>query len=351
MSNQTYEVIMNRLLTNENTKKTGLATNEGAFLHDIYSAKAVDEAKLYLEMDNLFSLAFIEDSFDEYLDRRINEFGVYRKLGLFASGHIEITADAGTRIPAGTVLTVNNLEYITVEEAIIEDVPKTVLVEARGDGVKYNLNIGAELEMVDASIRIKSAVVLDGFDNGRDTESDEDFKARFYDTQGNNATSGNVAHYVQWAKEVNGVYNVKVTPLHAGPGTVKVAISGKGNQPCGEKVIQDCINHIEQVRPIGATVSVVTTALMNIHISATIELKNESEKETIKTELEELINEYLQNSANEVTFSKIYSIIASHEAVNDCSNVLINDSNKNIKINDAQVPVLETLTLNFEEVI
>ncbi len=60
------------------------------------------------------------------------------------------------------------------------------------------------------------------FDNGVGVETDDELRERFFLTQRNNATSGNAEHYRQWALEVDGVYGAKVTPLWAGPGTVKV---------------------------------------------------------------------------------------------------------------------------------
>ena len=39
------------------------------------------------------------------------------------------------------------------------------------------------------------------------------------------ATSGSKYHYIQWAKEINGVGNAKCLPLWNGNGTVKLSSS------------------------------------------------------------------------------------------------------------------------------
>ncbi len=45
-------------------------------------------AKFYIELSYLHKKAFIEDNFDDFLDKRVNEFGVYRKLGTEATGEV-----------------------------------------------------------------------------------------------------------------------------------------------------------------------------------------------------------------------------------------------------------------------
>ena len=43
-------------------------------------------AKAYINLNDILSLGFIEDTFDDYLDMRVGEFGVYRKEGTKAVG-------------------------------------------------------------------------------------------------------------------------------------------------------------------------------------------------------------------------------------------------------------------------
>lgn len=347
-SSQTYEVIKERMLNDENIKKTGLATNEGSLVNSILSAKAVDEAKLYIRMGNLFGMAFIEDGFDEYLDKRINEFGIYRKTGEFATGTVQFTGTAGTQITNGLIIKVNGLEYSVIQDITLsDDAEKNISpIQANEVGVSYNVPANTEFTIDQTIAGLTSITAKTNIEGGIDPETDEEFKQRFYDTQRNNATSGNVAHYEQWAKEVDGVYGAKVTPLWDGPGTVKVAITGRGNETVSPQIIQNCKDYIESVRPIGADVTVVTPTLLKINITGTVELESGFDEDFMKAEVIRLVGEYLETETTEVTYSKVFGIIASLEAVNDCRDIQINGGTSNIKISDEQIPAVGTVTLS-----
>ena len=229
-SNQTYEVIKDRILNDENIKKTELAVNEGSITNSMVSALSVEEAKLYIDMMNLFRLAFIEEGFYDYLDKRVNEFGIYRKNGEYATGEVEFKGTVGTRIDNGSIIRINGLDYSVIKDVVISETieENKSPIQANEVGVQYNVPIGSIFTIAEEITGLESIVATTEVEGGIDRETDEELRTRFYETQRNNATSGNVAHYEQWAKEVDGVYNAKVTPLWNGAGTVKVAIVGKG---------------------------------------------------------------------------------------------------------------------------
>ena len=109
-SQQTYETLIKRIL--ENTKANNLDTREGSVSFNLLAPMAEELAKTYISMGDILSLAFIEDTFDEYLDKRVNEFGIYRKDGEKATGAIKVTGIDDTFIRNGTIVTSNGLEYI-----------------------------------------------------------------------------------------------------------------------------------------------------------------------------------------------------------------------------------------------
>lgn len=345
-NDQTFEVIKERLLTDPNTQKTGLATNEGSFLDNIFAAKAADEAKLYMAMSYIFDLVFIEDSCDEFLDKRVNEFGVYRKAGEFSAGKVQFSGDKKL-IPAGTVLVANNLEYRTLEDIDLsaEEIEKdTSIVEASEVGYKYNIPVDTVFEIADSSLEGVVAKAIQSFEAGRDTETDAELKERFYDTQRNNATSGNTTHYRQWALEVPGVYDAKVTPLWQGAGTVKVAIAGKDNKPCTPEIVKSCEDYIESVRPIGSTVTVSTIKEKKITVSATVTLNNAS-LEDAKIEATDNILNYLSKVDKEVMFVKIEGAIAVCDSILNLEDVKINGATNNVSITEDEAIVLEAVNL------
>ena len=77
-SDKTFESIRDNILNNISAT---LDKREGSFTHDMVSSVAGELAKAYINMSDILSLGFIEDTFDTYLDKRVSEFGVYRKAG------------------------------------------------------------------------------------------------------------------------------------------------------------------------------------------------------------------------------------------------------------------------------
>ena len=346
-SNQTYEVIKDRILNDENIKKTELAVNEGSITNSIVSALSVEEAKLFIDMMNLFRLAFIEEGFYDYLDKRVNEFGIYRKEGEFATGEVEFKGDIGTRIDNGSIIRINGLDYSVIKDVVISETTEENKspIQANEVGVQYNVPIGSIFTIAEEITGLESIVATTEIEGGIDKETDEELRTRFYETQRNNATSGNVAHYEQWAKEVDGVYNAKVTPLWNGAGTVKVAIVGKGNKPTSEDVTEKCKAYLEEVRPIGATVTVITPTLLNIDVSAKVKLFTSSSLEQAKADILMKLEDYVSTATGEVVYSKIFSIIASCEHIKDVEEVKLNNGVANIKFSDEQLPTSHNLDL------
>lgn len=347
-SNQTYEVIKDRILNDENIKKTELAVNEGSITNSIVSALSVEEAKLYIDMMNLFRLAFIEEGFYDYLDKRVNEFGIYRKEGEFATGEVEFKGDIGTRIDNGSIIRINGLDYSVIKDVVISETieENKSPIQANEVGVQYNVPIGSVFLMAEEITGLESIVATTEIEGGIDKETDEELRTRFYETQRNNATSGNVAHYEQWAKEVDGVYNAKVTPLWNGAGTVKVAIAGRNNKPVDEEIIEKCKAYIEEVRPIGATVTVVTPTELKINIAANITLNSAYSKEQAEAEVLARLEEYLLTVTDKVLYSNIFAMLVNCDSIVDCTEVKINNQTTNINIDAEQVATTGTITLN-----
>ena len=134
-SNQTYEAIKQRIFYNINID---IDKREGSFLSNMVSPLSEELAKAYINMSDILSLGFIEDTFDTYLDKRVSEFGVYRKQGSKAIGEIKVEGKEGAIITNGTLIKANDL-YFTVLNDIELPTDNILYVEANEVGYKYNL--------------------------------------------------------------------------------------------------------------------------------------------------------------------------------------------------------------------
>ena len=343
MSN-TYENIKQRILDNINID---IDKREGSFASNIISPLSEELAKAYINIEDILSLGFIEDTFDIYLDKRVSEFGVYRKTGTKAIGEIKVEGQEGAIITNGTLIKANDL-YFTVLNDIELPTDDILYVEANEVGYKYNLLANTEFELVEKNDKVTKLTNEANFSKGVDVETDEELRKRFIKVVNNPSTSGNKNHYEEWALEVNGVGRAIVYPLWNGNGTVKVMVVGNDNKPVLEDVRKNVEDHITENMPIGCQLTVTTPTNLDATIVATIELKEGYEIEEVKQEFEAKINEYLKSVTNEFTYSKVYGLLANIIGIEDIGTLTINGGNSNITISEDKI--INISEINISEV-
>ena len=348
-SEQTYETLIRRIL--ENTSKNNLDIREGSVSFNLLAPLAEELAKAYISMGDILSLAFIEDTYDEYLDKRVNEFGVYRKDGEKATGAIKVTGSDNAYITNGTIVTCGDLEYIVLNDIVLPD-NDVLYVEALEIGYEYNLLAGSVFELKEPQYGIETLTNETDFENGVDAETDEELRERFKYIIQNPRTSGNVNNYKEWALECDGVGRVKVYPLWNGNGTVKVLIIGNDNLPCDTDTINTVKAHIEDERPIGATVTVETPTLLELTFNIDIKLDSAYSLDTAKEYIENALKEYIENLEDgDVIYFKALSTVGELECVDDITECKINNKQKNITVGDAYIPIIKTITVTVSEVV
>ena len=341
-SNQTYEVIKQRILDNINID---IDKREGSFTSNMVSALAEELAKAYINMGDILSLGFIDDTFDTFLDKRVSEFGVYRKEGVKATGEIKVEGKEGAIITNGTLVKANDL-YFTVLNDIELPTDNILYVEANEVGYKYNLLANTEFELVEKNDKVTKLVNETNFSKGVDVESDEDLRKRFVKVVNNPSTSGNKAHYEEWALEVDGVGRAIVYPLWNGNGTVKVMIVGNDNKPVTEEIVENCKLHIEENMPIGCQLTIATPSLLDVSVKATLELKEGYDIEDVKLDFESRLAEYLKEVTTDLVYSKVYGLLVNHLGVEDITEFTINDNNVNISISEDKIINISKVTLS-----
>ena len=181
------------------------------------------------------------------------------------------------------------------------------------------------------------------FTNGYNAESDDELRERYYEKLQRPAKAGNKYHYEQWAKEVVGVGGVRVVPRWNGPLTVKVVIIDSNGQPASQDLIDDVFNHIEEERPFGADVTVVSAEPVEINLSVNLALADGYIEQQVKDYISENITEYLKFIAfktNYISYAQIGSIILDTEGVLDYSNLQINGGISNIPIGNEEVAIM-----------
>lgn len=199
-------------------------------------------------------------------------------------------------------------------------------------------------------VHFYTAIDNDKAEGGTDAETDASLVARYYDFLRNPGTSGNAAHYRQWAREVDGVGDVQVMPLWGGPGTVKVLLVSPNNQPVDNTVVSNCAAHIEKNRPVGPTVTVMSAAGLSIDVSASVVIKSSTTAKAVQSAFETALSAYLQKLTAEayaqaavgdyeVTYNRVGYILLDIDGVVDFTELTVNGGESDIVIAADEVPV------------
>lgn len=332
---KSYEDLLKDILNNTNIN---IDKREGSFVSNMASPVAYELSKMSLNLQDVLNLAFIETNYDTFLDRRCEEYGLYRKLGVKSELQVVITTDISEyELNRITSFIHNHLEF-----DIKHRNDKTFDLIAKLEESMYNLDIG-DTVLASSNLNIV-AEVTKIYEIGINVESDEDLRDRFRVFIRDTQTSGNVNHYKHWATEVNGVHNVKVYPLWNGNGTVKVLISDEFNNPLDEDIINNCFNYISEVMPIGCTLTVSTVIPIYIDINATVK-RNYGTDLAIKQKYTDRLNEFLSNEIGTAYYSKIYSLLGKLDEVEYIEELTINGEIKNVELIEEQVIIIREIEI------
>lgn len=324
--------------------------DEGSIFFDVMSIIADENINIYKEILNIFKNAFGLTAEGIFLDYKCLEVGIERKQGEKAKGKVKFVGNSGLKINFNTVVVCDDLQYVTLHDKVIPDSGEIEIeIEAIDIGSKYNVLENSINRLGIPISGINSVTNVEKIANGTDRESDEFLRKRYIEKAREQATSGNVYHYKQWALSISGIGQAKVYPLADGVGTVKVILVGSNGQAVSEEKIKEVIDYIELNRPIGASVTVANAIPKKINITANIQKSNLVEIDIIKKQLKEKIIEYISDvnlNSNKISYGKIASIFYDTNGIQDYSNLRINDISDSITILDDEIAVLGDVILN-----
>lgn len=194
-------------------------------------------------------------------------------------------------------------------------------------------------------------------DGSVSVESDGDYYARIAQARQQPATSGNCAHYRQWATEVEGVTAAKVLPLHDGYGTVRVCLAGEGGLPPSEEVVSACTQHLEGCRPVGATVFVSAAVQKTVNVAATVRLDGTRTQGAVEADIRQGLEDYFaavrevwsQSGDGNYSLSLVRAsaCMVLCDGVADVSAVKLNNTAASVTLGATVVPVLGEVRLTW----
>lgn len=323
---------------------------EGSFVNDMISPTALAIYEVYEEFDNILDIMFLDKAYDEYVDMKVGELGVTRKPGIKSTVNVLFEGTEGTTVPKGTIVcTDTGLEFITLIDGEISNGGVEIIVEAAAIGKEYNVLPKTITTVLTTGISGINAVTNnDSAAGGVDRETDSELITRYYMIVRNPASSGNIHHYKQWALEVNGVGEAIVLPLWNGAGTVKVIIADGNKAPASPTLISEVSEHIEEVRPVGASVTVSSVTSKPITISAKVTLAAGFTLSNVQTTFVQSIQSYLKKISmiqTYVSYATIGSILLDTPGIIDYTELTLNGNGSNIALSTTEVPLLDNVTL------
>ena len=125
---------------------------------------------------------------DDNLDALVEELGVSRRGGDFATGEAEFTTQsARTVIPEGTIVTTaldsdgSSLQFETIEDVVVPDgitVSQEVTIQAVESGEEYNLPEGEIVRVQSPPVGVTGVINTNQTSGGTDVETNDELRAR-----------------------------------------------------------------------------------------------------------------------------------------------------------------------------
>lgn len=350
--NITPESIKAEMLSSLTESGVEIDTREGSYANTLVSVAAYQLFKLYQQFPGLLSMVFPDETSGEYIDRAAAQIGMTREQGKAACVTVVFMGTDGTRIPAETALYApeSGLQFLTTEDVTIAGGTARVAAVAAETGADYNLPPGSITAMYVNVAGVASVTNPEMAVGGLDGESDIDFFSRYHARRSLPITSGNKNHYITWASEVAGVAYANCIPLWNGNGTVKVVIAGADRGPVDETIRSACAAHIEEERPIGATVTVVSVATREIPLTAAVTLTEGASTEQVSAQLTAAVSRLLAGQPFGVTatipFSRFLACLLQCPGVADYSAFTVDGGTAAVTINAEDAAVVGSVAIS-----
>lgn len=376
-----YEYLLNEALSRVSDT---VDKREGSIIRDALSPACYEVAKAILYLGDIIEQTYIETSNGIWLDGRVLEGNIVRepatqaqKLGIFKDtlgNPVSISIGQTFSTVGDTILNYTVQRAYTDEDGDV--VAGSYVLTCNTYGAIGNSYIG-RIVPNDYIEKLASAEITTLLYPGEDEESDDSLRARYLASINKAAFGGNVAQYVQWAKDISGIGGVQVYPVWAGGGTVKLSIIDTDYNTCSGEFCQTVLEMFDPensgaddtrglgygIAPIGHKVSVVTPIEKIINVTGKITVLPGYNLSNLQPKIEESINNYIMelrrawdgmNSDNEynvtVYLGRVLYAILSVEGVSSAYELKLNNTETDVRLTEnkttQELPTLGTVTLN-----
>jgi len=294
-----FEYLLNRALSKV---PSDIDQRKGSIIYDALAPACYELTLMYLELRNFYHAAFIQTTFDNYLDLKVAEQGLMRqqatraiKLGRFTNYDGDPMAMfLGARF--ATIHPTDSIIYTVVRN---RKEPGTYELECEQSGVVGNDYIG-NLLPVDNINGLGSAEMSTLLVPGQNKETDDSLRNRFLNAVNSRAFGGNITQYKKEVGAIEGVGAVQVYPVWRGGGTVKVVILDAGYNTVEQAFIGTVQNLIDPrleglglgTAPIGHKVTISTPEVKLVNVEISIALSGDIGENQVKDNIKLALQDY-----------------------------------------------------------
>ena len=338
--NMTYENILQGMLGRVSDT---FDKREGSVIYDALAPSAYYMAEQYALMEEFINLVFPDTAAGEYLDRAAALYNITRKS---ATAAVRI-AISDRELAVGSRWHLNDLSYRITGAS---DTPNQYYAECETVGTIGNLQTG---KATAAEYGNPANVTIGAVEKaGTDCEMDEAYRARLYTAVRMPSTSGNIYDYYNWAMECGGIGAARVIPCGNGAGTVKIVVAGSNMGVVDSETLEETLAHIEELRPVGADVSVVSAEVLNIDISADVKVVAGYVLDDINREFTTALNNYFKDNIFEMSYisiSRVGNILINTKGIEDYTNLKLNGKTENVEVSADNIVYVGSADLRMEE--
>ncbi|MCM1530128.1 MAG: baseplate J/gp47 family protein [Alistipes sp.] len=362
-----YELLLQDVLDNA---PAGIDTRPGSIFYDAVSGILIKVAKLYSDLDLVFTLTQLDTASGEYLDIKSSEYGIVRHAATKAQYSVIFEGS----VPNVGERFFTNGEYFTLKET--DD--GVMYLEAETSGTDGN-NIYSSTPAVPVNNiqGLVSATFGTIVEYGADDETDESLRQRLREKIASPTENGNKQHYKTWCESFEGVGRARIIPLWNGPNTVKAILINPLGLPCSDSVVESLQEYIdpatkgytavvdgktyvvgdglgEGISNLGAHFTAAAAGETRIDISFDAELTSGTTADSAIGETTEAVRNYFKNlvigtsDTNDILIrlSAIGALISGLPTILDYSELKINGDTKNIYPGEDNVPIVGEVTIN-----
>lgn len=205
----------------------------------------------------------------EDLTRAAANFGVTRKEAAAAGGEVTFSGDAGAAVTTDTRIAAGDLLFAPLQGGTLDgEGALTLPVVCLTPGAAGNLPAGSLCRTVTEYPGITAVTNAAATTGGRDAEADTALRQRVQDRWEYPSAGGSLGDYRRWALEVPGTARVKA--LNPAAGQVRLVLVAEGNTTPNAALLAAVSSAIEEVRPVGAAVTVTAATPITVHVAATV---------------------------------------------------------------------------------